>query len=162
MAHIGVFSLNNRIEVSVYYFVEVFCNTFCYFMQCVVIVSACLNISKLAQRNGSKIANGHFVFISVLDDLCAEVAALYCAKVLLVALFICCIFIEKIWSACLDLGVNYLAPEPLCLESTATAALFFVLLVESLKLFTPALEQAWTLVRTHEGPVTIDLNTLHE
>ena len=58
--------------------------------------------------------------------------------------------------------LNDLSPEPLGLYGLATSTRSLIGYIKLLKLFTPSLCKSWALVRAHEGPFFILLNTLHE
>lgn len=57
----------------------------------------------LGDLHAGEIANCDLFAISVLNNFCAEVAALDRTQVLLVALFVCSILVEHVRRACLNL-----------------------------------------------------------
>ena len=69
---------------------------------------------------------------------------------------------QHVWRSSLDLSINDLVPEPLSLYGFAATSRLFILAVELLKGFAVALVQTWALVRAHQCPLLIVLNSLHE
>merc|ERR1719470_615246 len=86
----------------------------------------------------------------------------FCAFTVFLALPVAGVLVQHVRGACLYLALNDGVPDLLCLHRLPGPSLSLVLLIESLELLPPDLVQSWTLVRTHQGPVTIRLHPLHE
>ena len=80
----------------------------------------------------------------------------------MVRLTVAGVLIQHVWSASLNLRVDDLFPEPACLDLLSSAAFALIRRVESLELLTPTLEETWTFIGAHKGPLFISLDTLHE
>lgn len=139
---------------------------------------------KTIKSNRGQVADGNFIRVRVFDDLCAKVGALDCPQVLLIGLPIASIFIEHIRKSCFTLtGYNdspqiasfdlssiallCLIPESrtmkvLSASNRASQLQINLLLVKLFKFFSPCVYQSWTLVRTHQRPILVGLDTLHK
>ena len=162
VSHVRGSSLRDGIVVAVDNFVQIFGDSLGDFMKILVIKSFGFKVRELGKRNAGKITNSHFILVCVFHDLGAEIRALDSSQVLLIALAIASIFVEHVGSACLNLGVNDLLPQPACLDLFSCATLLLILSVQCLEFVTPALEETGALVGAHERPVCIGLNSLHE
>ena len=85
-------------------------------MQEIIIEFLRVLVSEFCQRNRSQIANCNFVFVGVLDDLCAEVRTSNSAKVLLIRLAVASVLVKHVRGACLYLSIDNLLPKPLSLN----------------------------------------------
>jgi hypothetical protein len=72
------------------------------------------------------------------------------------------VFVEHEGVASLGLGLENGVPQLLGLDGLTATALTFILLIQSLEFVTVAVGQARALVRTHESPLAVLLNPLHE
>ena len=143
-------------------------------------------VDEARESDGGEIANRNFVGAAVLDDLRAQVAALYRAEVLLVAFAVASVFVQHVRCTRLNLRLNDCVPQTLRLDCLATSTfrlvpekninmthfqghqsrsfdlVLFLLGVELLKFFAPNILQARALARTHERPVGVRFDSLHE
>ena len=72
-----------------------------------------------------------------------------------------CVLVQHERSTSLDLGLENSVPQLLRLDGLPGATFAFVLLVESLELFSPHLVQTRRLVGTEERPLATRFDTLH-
>ncbi len=73
MAHVGVASLFDWVEIPVDDLVEILCDSFRDLMESFVIEFAAFFLYEFTQSNGSKIADCNFVLRGILHDLSAEI-----------------------------------------------------------------------------------------
>ena len=138
VSHVRVLGLGNWVVVSIDNTVEVLGNPGDDRVELVVIECLGLVVRKGAQRDGSEVANSNLIWVSVFNDLCAKIRTFDGSQILLVRFPIAGIFVDDVWGSCLDLGINNLVPKSHSFDGLATFALSFVLLVEILELFAPA------------------------
>mmetsp|Transcript_1961 Transcript_1961/g.5685 ORF Transcript_1961/g.5685 Transcript_1961/m.5685 type:complete len:304 (+) Transcript_1961:879-1790(+) len=116
----------------------------------------------LGQADAGQIAHCYLIFVRVLNDFRAQIAALDRSEILLIALLVCSVLVEHIGRPSLDLGINNGTPQLSRSYLTNKLALGFILLIETLELLAMTLLQTLTLMRTHETPHAIVLNPFHE
>lgn len=131
-------------------------------MQGLIVEFTSVIVGELRQADGCQVANGNLILVSVLQDLSAEVGALDRTEVLLVGLVVAVVFVEHVGCTGLDLGINDLVPQPDSLNCLSAFARLLVTLVELFELGTVAFEEAGALVRAHESPITVGLDSFHE
>ena len=81
---------------------------------------------------------------------------------LLIALSVAVVFVDHVWGPRLCLGLQYSEPQLLGLDDSPGPPFLLVPLVETLKLLPPAVAEAGALAGTHQGPVHVLLDALHE
>lgn len=162
VSHVGVLCLLHWVVVPVYDLVQVLGHSAGDIMQFLIHELLGLLVDESGQCNGCQVADGHLIRTGVLNDLSAQVGALDGAQVLLVALPVAGILVQHVGSACLDLTLNDLGPQPLGLDGLPASAFSLILLIQGFKLFSPGLIQSWAFIGTHQCPVSVGLHTFHE
>ena len=162
VAHVGITSFDNGVEVAINDLVQVLGNTLSDAMEGLVVERLGFKASELGQGNGGQVANSDFILGGVFKDLSAEVGALDAAEVLLVALAVASILVQHVWGASLDLRINDLLPKPSSFDLLHGATFLLILSVHGLELLTPDLVESWALVGAHQGPLLVSLHSLHE
>mmetsp|Transcript_5519 Transcript_5519/g.9404 ORF Transcript_5519/g.9404 Transcript_5519/m.9404 type:complete len:237 (-) Transcript_5519:794-1504(-) len=131
-------------------------------VQLFVVETLRLEVREAREGDGGQVADGDLVLGGVLHDLGAEVGTLDGAQVLLVRLAVAGVLVDHVGRAGLDLGVDDGVPEHLGLDGPPSPAVSLVLLIEPLELLAPAVGESGALVGTHEGPIAVGLDSLHE
>ena len=162
VAHVGITSFDNGVEVAINDLVQVLGNTLSDAMEGLVVERLGFKASELGQGNGGQVANSDFILGGVFKDLSAEVGALDATEVLLVALAVASILVQHVWGASLDLRINDLFPKPSGFDLLHGATFLLILSVHGLELLTPDLVESWALVGAHQGPFLVSLHSLHE
>jgi hypothetical protein len=162
MLEIGVLCLWHRVVVLVNDFVQVLGDPLCHCMKLLIVELASLSIHEPSQANGGEIANGDLIWTGVLHYFSAEIRALDRAKVLLVRLAVTSVLVKHVRGSSFDLRFDDLSPKPLSLHSLPASAILFILSVELFELFTPCLCKPRALIRAHESPILVLLDSLHE
>mmetsp|Transcript_20190 Transcript_20190/g.56240 ORF Transcript_20190/g.56240 Transcript_20190/m.56240 type:complete len:301 (+) Transcript_20190:1449-2351(+) len=117
---------------------------------------------KAWQRNGCQVAHSRLLRAGVLNDLSAQVGALDGAQVLLVGLAVAAVLEQHVRVASLDLGLQDGEPQLLGTYHPACTPHALILLVQLVKLLSPAVCQALSLIGTEQGPLAVGLHTAHE
>merc|ERR1719234_1807752 len=162
VSHVAVPCLLHRVEVDLNDLVQVLRRHLGHLLQALKIVGVRLLVHKCIDGDGRKIADSYLIRSRVLYDFCAKVGTLDGPQVLLVALSVARVLVEHVGSSCLNLRLNNGIPQLLCFDGLLGPALLLIPGVELLKLISPDLVQARAFVGTHERPLTVFLNTLHE
>ncbi|GIX65122.1 signal peptide containing protein [Babesia caballi] len=119
-------------------------------------------VELLEVGDGGEVADGHLLRRRVLHDFAAQVGGLDGAQVLLVGLGVARVLVQHEGGASLDLTLEDGEPEGLGGDGLATQTGLLVLGVELLELVAPDVVEAAALVRAHQGPLPVSLDTLHE
>jgi hypothetical protein len=162
VTHVAVASLLHRVVVDIDDLVQVADNNLTDLMQLLEVVASLIVVDEGRQSKGGKVTNSDLIRGTVLDDLSAQVRASDGTEVLLVALAVAGILVKHEGVSGLGLGLEDSIPKLLSLDGLATLTFPLVLLVEGLKLFAVAVSKTRALVGTHEGPLSVLFNTLHE
>ena len=72
------------------------------------------------------------------------------------------ILVKHVRSTSLNLGFDYLTPEPPGLNRFSTFSISLIFLIDLLKFITPRCSKTRALIWTHQSPFFIFLNPLHE
>ena len=81
---------------------------------------------------------------------------------MLVRLAVAGVLVKHVRGSSLDLRLDDLGPKPLSLHSLPASAILLILSVERLELFSPCLCKSGALIGTHESPILVLLDSLHE
>lgn len=119
----------NGVEVPIDDLVQILCANACNVDEFLIVKSEAISIDKGREGDGGEVADCHFIRRGVFDDLCAKVAGLDCAQVLLVRFPVAAILVQHVGSSCLDLGINNRLPELPGLEGASSLSLSLVALV---------------------------------
>lgn len=162
VSHVAVASFRNGVVVHINDPVQVANDSLCDLVQLLEVVAGLVVVDERGKGKRGKVADSNLIRGTVLDNLSAQVGAADGTQVLLVALAVAVILVEHEGVTSLGLSLEDGIPELLGLHGLTTLAGLLILLVQSLELLTVAVGKTGTLVGTHEGPVTVLLNTLHE
>jgi len=160
VAHIGIFSLLDRVIIPVDHPVEVLGYALGYPEQFLMVELPVLN--KHGQSDRRQVTNRHFIGRGVFEDLRAEVGRPDGAQVLLVALAVGRILVEHVRGAGLNLGFQDLFPQFAGHNGFPSLAFLFVAHVEFLEFLAMAGIEARAFVGAHQGPFPVCFHPFHE
>jgi hypothetical protein len=126
------------------------------------IVDSLVHVDEGGKSKRGEITNSDLVGGRVLDDLGTQVGRLDGTQMLLVRLGVGGILVKHVWGTSLGLSLEDGKPKLLSLDGLFTLAGLFVTLVQPLKLFRVDIGESRALGRTHESPVAIGFDSLHE
>ena len=161
VTHVAVPGLHHRVEVDINDLVQILRHHLGNHLQFVE-VEGLVRLDKHVDSDGCEVADSDLVRSGVLHDLGTEVGALDGAEVLLVALPVAGVLVEHVGGPGLNLALDDAVPQLLGLHLPPGSPLPLVLLVESLELLSPDFVEAGALVRTHQRPLPVSLDSLHE
>merc|ERR1719234_1894906 len=162
VSHVAVPSLLHGVEVHLNDLVQVLRRHLGHLLQALKVVGVRLLVHKSIDGNGGKIADSYFIRSRVLHDFCAKVGTLDGPQVLLVALSVARVLVEHVRSSGFNLRLNNGVPQLLCFDGLLGPPLLLIPGVKLLELISPDLVQARAFMGTHERPLTVFLNSLHE
>ena len=114
------------------------------------------------ERDRGQVANRDLVSARELADLGAQVARLDRPQVLLVGVPVDGVLVHHVRRAGLALAFDDRRPQGLRLDGLPALPFPLVLLVQTFELLTVELAESRALVRAHQGPVSVLLDSLHE
>lgn len=126
VSHIAVSSFGDGIMIDFDDFIEVSGQDLNDFVEATEIVFSSSGIYEGRKSKGSQVANGDFVWCSVLDNFGTKIGAPNSAQILLVALSVASIFVKHERVAGLSLGFQDRIPQLLSLDGLSASTFLFV------------------------------------
>merc|ERR1719180_715716 len=162
VSHVAVPSLLHWVEVHLNDLVQVLRRHLGHLFQTLKVVGVRFLVYKSIDGYGCEIADSYLIRSRVLYNFCAKVGTLDGPQVLLVAPSVASVLVEHVRSSSFNLRLNDGIPQLLCFDGLLGSPLLLVPNVELLKLISPDLVQARAFMGTHERPLTVFFNPLHE
>jgi len=151
-----------QIRGSLAYSVQVLGDDLGNLVELLEIVNSLLHVDKCGKSEGGQVTDGNLVGSRVLDDFGTQVGRLDGTQVLLVRLGVGSVFVKHVWGTGLGLSLEDGKPELLCLDGLFTLACLFVAFVQLFEFGRVDIGKSGAFSRTHECPVAIRLDSLHE